>query len=146
MNNLEDIISAGIAPAMLERVVADQDVIGTAQRNSLFMQADYPKIVAAVVEAYGTQKPRLAYGLYHQISTTDWKTAQRLMRETPYSLRAIAIDSGFGTLQRFCTAFREATGETPATWRANHLHPHPEVLLTTALAGTDTTLAQRNTT
>ena len=70
---LEDIISANIAPAMLERVVADQGVIGAAQRNAFFKQTgvSYAVIVAAVVEAYGAQHQRLVYGLYQQISATE---------------------------------------------------------------------------
>ena len=82
---MEDVISGDIAPAMLERVVSDQGVIGAAQRNALFKQTgvSFPEIVEAVIDGYDTQKARLVYGLYQQISGTDWKTAQALMVYMP---------------------------------------------------------------
>jgi hypothetical protein len=85
VKKLEDIISKYIAPAMLERVITDQNLIGKAQRNALFKQTSllYPYLVAAVVEAYGANAPRLAHGLYRQIDATDWEAAQRLKEHLP---------------------------------------------------------------
>lgn len=46
--------------------------------------------------------------------------AQRRMLDTDEPLTAIAIDVGFSSLQHFSSAFREATGEPPSSWRARH--------------------------
>ena len=43
--------------------------------------------------------------------------AKRLLRESTAPLVQIAIDTGFGTQSRFTTAFRRATGFTPAVYR-----------------------------
>jgi AraC-like DNA-binding protein len=50
-------------------------------------------------------------------------TAQSLMRDTDSPLCAIALDAGFGSFQHFCTAFRQATGETPGVWRDKSREP-----------------------
>ena len=43
--------------------------------------------------------------------------ARVLIGETAQPLAAIAVDAGFGTQSRLTTAFKRATGFTPAAWR-----------------------------
>lgn len=43
--------------------------------------------------------------------------AKRLMRETNWSLSQIALETGLGSQSRMTTAFRKATGATPARYR-----------------------------
>ena len=78
---LPEIIAKKIAAATLERVVFDQAVIDTPQRTAIFKASglSVDEIGEKVVRAYGSQSSRLAYGLYEQISDTDWKTAQLLL-------------------------------------------------------------------
>jgi AraC-like DNA-binding protein len=49
--------------------------------------------------------------------------AKRLLTTTRLNLTQVARLSGFPTAAYFCTAFGEATGTTPAKWRARHPGP-----------------------
>jgi Trypsin-like peptidase domain len=74
---LEQIISERIAQATLEKVVFDQGLVGEPRRAALFKASGLTReeIARNIVAEYGGQAPRLAQGLYKQISGSDWKTA-----------------------------------------------------------------------
>ncbi len=79
---LEEIILLRIPPAVLERVVFDQGVLDEERRARLFKASGLSpqEIALQMVEAYGADKPRLALGLYEQVSQTDWDTALLLFQ------------------------------------------------------------------
>jgi hypothetical protein len=83
--NLETIIFEMIPAAMLERVVFDQGVLDARQRIELFKASGLSakEIARKTVEAYGPQSPRLAYGLYDQISQSNWEAAKLLAEHIP---------------------------------------------------------------
>ena len=71
---------------MLERVVFDQgDLLDSRQRIELFKASGLSarEIARKTVEAYGPQSPRLAYGLYDQISQNNWEAARLLAVHIP---------------------------------------------------------------
>jgi hypothetical protein len=82
--DLADIIFERIPPAMLERVVYDQGVLDHEQFTSLFKTSGFSNgrtirdVVEGVVAGYAGNAPKLAAGLYHQISLTEWETAKFL--------------------------------------------------------------------
>jgi hypothetical protein len=83
--NLDDIIVAKIPPALLERVVFDQGVLDEQQRAELFKASGLSaqEIARRVVEAYGAQAPRLAYGLYEQVGHNDYTAGILLLKHLP---------------------------------------------------------------
>jgi hypothetical protein len=83
--NLETIIFEMIPAAMLERVVFDQGILDSRQRIELFKASGLSarEIARKTVEAYGPQSPRLAYGLYDQISQNNWEAARLLAVHIP---------------------------------------------------------------
>jgi hypothetical protein len=78
---LEEIIATKIPNAMLERVVCDQDLIGLAERGDLFKPSgsSADQVASRVLASYGRFASRLALGLYEQVKTTDWQTAELLI-------------------------------------------------------------------
>jgi hypothetical protein len=77
---LDQLISERIAPATLEKVVYDQGLLNEARRAAVFKASgrSQQEIARQIVAEYGDQAERLAYGLYYQISGTDWNTAAAL--------------------------------------------------------------------
>src|SRR5581483_7683800 len=77
---LSEILFRRIPPAVLERVVYDQGRIDRVSFESLFKASglSLQEIAEQVVEAYGSDSARLAYGLYDQIYESDWQTARDL--------------------------------------------------------------------
>jgi transcriptional regulator GlxA family with amidase domain len=49
--------------------------------------------------------------------------AQQLLMTTEMTILDIALDSGFGSLSRFYSVFKEACGATPRLYRRLHLPP-----------------------
>lgn len=56
----------------------------------------------------------------NELTRHRMQVAQRLMLESEAPLTAIAIDSGFSSLQHFSAAFRKSTGKSPSAWRVKH--------------------------
>jgi hypothetical protein len=78
--SLADIILQRIPPAMLERVVYDQGILDDSKRSALFKASGLAprEIAEQLVEAYGTQASRLAFGLYNPVYEIDFETARLL--------------------------------------------------------------------
>jgi len=107
-------LRGGLSPAALRRV-------------QLFIEAnlDHAIRLADLAARAGLS----AYHFAHAFKTSTGATprafvearrvehARRLLRESNAPLAQIAIDTGFGTQSRFTTAFRRATGFTPAVYR-----------------------------
>jgi LacI family transcriptional regulator len=55
--------------------------------------------------------------LHEEILRAKIGRAKRLLRETGLSVEGVADESGFGALQRFHAAFKEAEGCSPGEWR-----------------------------
>jgi len=77
---LAEIIVKRIPASMLERVVFDQAIVDENQRTVLFKASGVPteEIARRIVDAYGTDTSKLAFGLYEQVFETDWETAALL--------------------------------------------------------------------
>jgi LacI family transcriptional regulator len=59
----------------------------------------------------------LGRSLHEEIQRVRLARARRLLRETGLTMEQIASDCGFGALQRFHAAFKEAEGVPPGEWR-----------------------------
>jgi LacI family transcriptional regulator len=59
----------------------------------------------------------LGRSLHEEIVRAKIGRAKRLLRETNSTLDRVAAESGFGALQRFHAAFKEAEGLSPGEWR-----------------------------
>jgi LacI family transcriptional regulator len=59
----------------------------------------------------------MGHSLHDEILAAKLRRAKRLLRETDYTMDRVAEESGFGALQRFHLAFKEAEGQTPGEWR-----------------------------
>lgn len=77
---LAEIIFERIAPAILERVVQDQGILGEDTRSRLFKASGLPQkeVARLTVEAYGDQSGALAQGLYDQVAQHDFFAANEL--------------------------------------------------------------------
>lgn len=84
---LAEIIVAKIPPALLERVVFDQSVLNSQQRDALFKASGLSshEIAERVIVIYGPHVARLAYGLYEQISGSDLATGEQLSQHLTLS-------------------------------------------------------------
>ncbi len=56
--------------------------------------------------------------LQKEINAAHLRIAKRLMHETNNSLKWIAIESGYASLQHFSSSFRARVGLSPSAWRA----------------------------
>ncbi len=59
----------------------------------------------------------LGRSLHEEIQRVRLGRARRLLRETQLTVEGVAADCGFGALQRFHAAFKEAEGISPGEWR-----------------------------
>jgi len=80
-----------------------------------------PEVLAAVPASRRSLETRfrraLGRSLHEEIVRARLATARRLLAEGGLSLDEVASRSGFGALQRFHSAFKEAEGISPGQWR-----------------------------
>jgi len=60
----------------------------------------------------------LGTSFQQEVNGAHLKIATRLMQETSHSLKWIAIESGYASLQHFSSSFRARSGLSPSAWRA----------------------------
>ncbi|MEO5823250.1 MAG: helix-turn-helix transcriptional regulator, partial [Vicinamibacteraceae bacterium] len=107
-------LRGGLSPAALRRV-------------ELFVEAglDRPLPLAALAARAGlsifhfARAFRVSTGLTPRafVETRRIAKARQLIADTTQALAAIAVDTGFGSQSRLTTAFKRATGFTPAAYR-----------------------------
>lgn len=109
----------GLSPAALRRVqvfvesnLSDNirlaDLAGRAQLSTFHFSRAFKQSTGTTPRAY-VEARRVA-------------AAERLLRETDLSLARVALAVGFGNQSRLTTAFRRATGFTPARFRQQSRH------------------------
>ena len=59
----------------------------------------------------------LGTSFQQEINSAHLRIAKRLMQETDNSLKWIAIESGYASLQHFSSSFRARVGVSPSAWR-----------------------------
>ncbi|HET7838506.1 MAG TPA: AraC family transcriptional regulator, partial [Rectinemataceae bacterium] len=79
---------------------------------------DILEVVSASRRALETRfRAALGRSLHEEILRVRLARAKRLLGETSLTVERIAADCGFGALQRFHAAFKEAEGMSPGEWR-----------------------------
>jgi AraC-like DNA-binding protein len=61
----------------------------------------------------------LGTSFQQEVNAVHVRIAKRLMQETNNSLKWIAVESGYASLQHFSSSFRARVGLSPSEWRAN---------------------------
>ena len=110
-------------------VVLPSDELSSIERMALFIADHYTESIP--IEQIARQvhlHPNYAMSLFRKsfgISIGDYITqyrishAQRLLVTTTMNVSEIALDSGFGSMSRFYTAFKHACGQSPGAYRAS---------------------------
>lgn len=120
----------GVPAGWAQRVRSERDLLAganplLAQLRDLFRQlgprpitsAEVARLLAVSQRTLVRRLSELGTSFHRELIRCRIDTAQKLMRETDAPLGAIALEAGFSTAQRFSIAFRNATGQTPASWR-----------------------------
>jgi len=86
---------------------------------------DVLEVVSASRRALETRfRAAMGRSLHEEIVRTRLVKARRLLRETTLTLEEVAAQSGFGAVQRFHAAFREAEASSPGQWRREQNSRH----------------------
>jgi LacI family transcriptional regulator len=65
-------------------------------------------------------KSALGRSIHEEVIRRRVETARRLLRDTVFTVAAVAAETGFGNVQRFYAAFRKVQGTTPGAYRRSY--------------------------
>jgi len=130
LTGLADLTTATSAPKYersrldderLERIAARVDAVFNSERLHLDPNLSLRKLSSATgvseINLSQTFSRLLNTSFFEYVNARRVEEAKALLRSTDHSVLQIAIDAGFNSRSAFYTAFKESTGQTPATYR-----------------------------
>lgn len=88
--------------------ISVRDVADHAKISLRSLQLNYPQRVGRTVK--------------DDIQAERLKRAQRILETTDIKLAAVAVESGFGTIENLCRVFQANHQTTPSAWRTRYRH------------------------